>query len=154
VEGTANPFRANDIERRALDLVATLDGWTAAEACELLGWPRSRFDSALTYARNEICPALGLAIPHPVPDDGYAYHVTGDWIDPDKPAIARGAAFAIGIIEARLRSVQRDVQVAAKNLDGRSVSGRKANYLAKHLSKILTTLAEIGADDGPLADGP
>ena len=35
VHNPGNPFRGNDIERRALDGVTTLVGWTADEACEL-----------------------------------------------------------------------------------------------------------------------
>jgi hypothetical protein len=151
----ANPFRVNDIERRALDLIDNLDGFTAAEFCELMGWRRGSFDSALLHARNEICPALGLAIPHPIPDDGYRYRVTGDWLNPEgKPAIANGAAFAIGVIESRLRSVLRDVRIAAKNLDGRSVAGRKATYLTRQIRRTLEKLEEIGADGGPLGNGP
>ena len=137
-------------EQRAFDLVIHLEGLgtkgAAAEEVMLhFDWTRAQFDRALTIARDRICPDLSLVIPHPVPTDGWRYRITGQWLHADNtPAIEAGTAYAIGIIEARLHSVYRDVRVARNNLDGRSVEGRKCNYLSKHLEHILRTLAEIG----------
>lgn len=140
-------LRIHSKDARALLLLATLEESprSAADACESLGWTRSQFTSALSHAREAVCPQLGVTIPHPVPEDGFTYRVTGEWLHGDgTPAIEAGTAYAVSLVETRLHSILRDVRVAKKNIDGRSVNGRKANFLDKHLSHILAVLAEIG----------
>lgn len=139
-------------EERGFKLLAFLEEHpaTADETCEVLGWSKSQFQSALSYARNHLGPKIGVAIPHPVPEDGYRYHVSAEWTHADgTPAIAAGTAYAMGIIETRLKAVMRDVSIARLNLDSRSVDGRKANFLNKHLAHILAVLAEIGPGPQP-----
>jgi hypothetical protein len=125
------------------------EGQPAPVIAEALGWTRSQFDTALNVARDHLCPDLGLAIPHPVPQDGWRYRITGEWMHRDgTPAIEAGTAYAMGVIEARLRSVLRDVKVVAVTHDRRSVDGRKANFMRKHLVHIIATLDEIGPSTG------
>lgn len=136
-------------EERAFKLLVHLEEnpSTAAEVCDLYDWTRSQFDSALAFARDELCPQMAVTIPHPVPDDGFRYHVTGAWLHGDgSPAIAAGTAYAIAIIETRLKVVLRDVRVALGSVNPRSVAGRKANFMNKHLSHIVAVLAEIGPE--------
>jgi hypothetical protein len=154
-ERLTDGFRRHSLERRAFDLIELLgdmpEGGSVAECMDKLGWNRHQFQTALAYARETVCVELNLAIPHPVPDDGYRYHVTGDWIGVDgAPAIEAGTSFALGQIESRLRSVHRDIQVAKANLDPQSLNGRKVNYLDKHLQRIFSTLGDIGSSVGPV----
>lgn len=140
-------LRTHSKDARALLLLSALEEqpMSAAELCEHLGWTRSQFSSALSHARDVVCPTLGVTIPHPVPEDGFQYRVTGQWMHDDgTPAIEAGTAYAVSLVETRLHSILRDVRVAKDNLDGRSVNGRKANFLDKHLTHILAVLAEIG----------
>ena len=140
-------LRTHSKDARALHLLSVLEEEprSAADACEHLGWTRSQFASALAHARDVLCPQLGVTIPHPVPDDGFRYRVTGEWLHDDgTPAIEAGTAYAVSLVETRLHNILRDVRVAKDNLDNRSVNGRKANFLDKHLSHILSVLAEIG----------
>ena len=152
-------YRRHSLEARAVDLLALLDsrpeGATKAEAREKLGWTESQFTTAVEYVRSTISGQLGVTIPHPVPDDGYRYRVTGDWIGVDgRPAIEAGTSFALGQIESRLRSVHRDVLIAKNNLEAKSLLGRKLNYLDKHLARIFAELNEIGTSSpGPSAAG-
>lgn len=139
-------------EDRALELMVYLEhngGRTAAEALRDLKWTRSQFDAALRTVRDDLGPKMGVTIPHPVPDDGFRYRVTGAWLHEDgTPAIEAGTAYAMAIIETRLRAVLRDVRIAKMNMDRRSVNGRKANFLDKHLTHIVGVLGEIGPVPG------
>ena len=140
------PLVPTSIEARALKLIALIElqPMNAAQICQATGWSRGQFAGALAHARSELCPVLDVAIPHPVPDDGFCYRVTGEWLaTDDTPAIASGCSHALGIVETRLRSVLRDVKVARSGLDSRSSDGRKANFLMKHLTHILAVMAEI-----------
>lgn len=121
-----------------VDLLVDCGPLSSAECCEKLGWTKGRFDVALRTARDELCPGLGLTIPHPLPEDGWRYQVTTDW----KP-IEAGAAHALGTVESRLRTIHRDVRTVKPMLDPRSKEGRRANFLDKHLSHLLGTLKEI-----------
>lgn len=146
-------LRRRSLDARALDLLASLqaDGpATRADLCVRLGWRDSQFRSALDHAREVVCPELSLTIPHPVPDDGWRYCVTGSWLHDDgAPAIAAGTAYALAVIERRLISVLRDAEVAVANADPQSIPGRKANYLSKHIANVLETLSDI--DGRPVA---
>lgn len=146
-------YRKHSLERRAMDLLAhleTTEGASLRECVETLGWTRGEVRSALLYARETVCPKLGLTVPHPVPDDGFRYRVTGQWLSVDgRPAIAAGTSYALGQIEARLVSLRRDVSVAKANLDPRSIPGRKVNYLDKHLARIVDVLDDIGSSVPP-----
>lgn len=147
-------IRRHSLDARAFDLVAYLEkqGTAGAPRAKVVGeldWTDSQFNTALAWARDHVCPDLGVAIPHPVPQDGWCYHLTAQWMHDDgSPAIEAGTSYAIGIIEARLRAVLRDVAVAADTLDSRSIDGRKANFMRKHLVHIVSTLEEIGPATG------
>lgn len=137
-------------ETRALELVAFLesrDGATSADCCGALGITKSVFDATLSCARELICRELDVTIPHPVPDDGWKYRVTGDWVNSNHPAIAAGTGYAVGQIESRLKSVLRDAAVAKKHLDPHSLDGRKVNALTMHLSHVLSVLSEISGEE-------
>lgn len=110
----------------------------SAEVCERLGWSKGRFTSALKAARDEVCPQLGVTIPHPIPEEDWAYQVTTEW-----QPIEAGAAHSLGSIEARLLGIHRDIKTVKPNLDPRTRAGRRANFLDKHLAHILGTLMEI-----------
>lgn len=145
---SADPkFRRHSVEVKAFNLLSLLQEVghaTRADACALLGWSEHDFRVAIAYAREELCPALGLAIPHPTPTDGFAYRLTGEWISVDgTPAIEAGTAYAMGQIESRLRAVQRDVAIAVANLGNDSIGGRKARVVEKHLGRVFRSLAEI-----------
>lgn len=142
-----NALRRHSLERRAFDVLSALNAGPATldELSEGLLWTRHQVRTAIGYARDFVCPELDLAIPHPVPDDGYCYHLTGEWITADgTPAIEAGTAFALGQLEARLRSIHRDVLVAVANLDRQSINGQKVNFLANRLEQIFATLGRIG----------
>jgi len=121
-----------------LDLLVDEGPLTSDEICKSMAWPKGRFMTALRYARIELCPVLELAIPHPVPEEGWRYQVTTEW-----QPVERGAAFALGMIETRLRSTHRDVQTVKPKLPRGSKEWRRANFLDKHLDHILGTLREI-----------
>ncbi len=73
-------------ERRAIDLLSHLevsDGASLSDCASALGWSRHEVRSTIAYAREHVCPKLGLAIPHPVPTDGFRYRVTGEWLSAD-----------------------------------------------------------------------
>jgi len=127
-----------------IELLADMGPMTKRDVMVELGLTESQFQSALTYARENICPELEVAIPHPVPDDGWRYTVTDQWEHEDgSPAIAAGAAYAMGQVENRLQYVFATAQVALHSCDPRSVAGRKANLLVKRVGHILNMLAEI-----------
>lgn len=111
---------------------------TSAEICQRLGWTKGRFSTALKTAREDVCPALEVTIPHPTPDNGWRYEVTTEW-----QTIEAGAAHSLGNVESRLRSIHRDVATVLPMLNPRSKEGRRANFLNKHLAHILGTLEEI-----------
>lgn len=153
-------IRRYSLDQRALDLVLHLEkvgteGSPRESICADLGWTNSQFESALAVARDRLGPELSVTIPHPVPSDGWRYRVTGQWLHEDNtPAIEAGTSYALGIIEARLRAVLRDVRIAKGSLDPRSVSGRKCNFVDKHLTHIVSTLGEIGPSTGQPDDNP
>lgn len=139
------------LEGRALDLLDVLVDRprTQRECCEQLNLTAGQFRSAVAFLRDFVCPQLDVAIPHPVPDDGWRYHVTGDWVGADgAPAIEAGTSYALAVIEARLRGVFRDVQIALKSIDPNDATGEKARFLRHHLDHILRTLVEIGRRHG------
>lgn len=115
---------------------------TGAELCKKLAWSKGRLSTALRYAREHLCPLLEVTIPTPTPDTGWRYQVTQDW-----QPIEAGAAWTMGLIETRLRGVHRDVLIVLPLLERGSVEWRRANFLAKHLGNITSTLEEIG--NGP-----
>lgn len=134
-------IQLTNVQRHAellVDLLVDSGPLTSAEVCERLGWTKGRFDSAVRSARDGICHDLGLAIPHPVPEDGWRYQVTNEW-----GPVEAGAAHALGNVESRLRSVHRDVRLVKPMLDPRTRAGRRANFLDKHLTHLLGTLEEI-----------
>lgn len=151
-----NGYRRHSLEARTFDLLEHLretGGSSRAETCEALGWTDHQFRAAVDHARTIIGPALGVTIPQPVPDDGFLYRATGEWISIDgTPAIEAGTSYALGQIESRLRSVFRDVEIAAAHMDTRSLNGRKLNYLKKHLNAMFDTLGDIGNSVTPQQD--
>lgn len=145
---TALALAFSSKERRSLDLLDALVStpMSMTEACDKLELTPAQFRAALGYLRDRVCPELGLVIPHPIPDDGYRYHATGEWATPDgTPAAEAGTAWALGLIESRLRRVLGDIEIVLPNLDPQSEHGRKANFLKKHVSHIVSTMAEIGS---------
>lgn len=143
-----NGYRRYSVEQRSLDLLAYLQetgGANLSECADALGWSTNAVRTAIQHAREHVCPQLKLAIPHPVPQDEFRYHLTGDWISSDHPAIEEGTAFALAQVESRLRSIYRDVQIALANIDHQSIPGRKANFLNRRLGHIFETLHDIGA---------
>lgn len=147
---------SDPVKARALDLLALLEAGplNAEEVCERTGWTRHQLDAALTCARADVCVPFGLTIPHPVPQDGWRFHLTGEWVATDgRPAIAAGTGYAVNHVEARLKSILRDVTVAHKNLDPQSIDGRKTNALRQHLGHLLSVLAEISGDERNHGEG-
>lgn len=125
-----------------LDALVDIGPMTAAECCAHMGWPRGRFDRAVRHARDELAPELGLAIPTPTPPM-WQYQVTTEW-----GPVEAGAAYSMGQVESRLRSIARDVAIVKPSLDQGSVAWRRANFLDRHLSHILNTLKEINDGEG------
>lgn len=127
--------------RRAEDLLELLidaGPLSSADVCDRLGWTKGQFAGALKVARETLCDQYGVTIPHPTPEAGWRYEVTTEW-----QPIEAGAVYALGHAEARLRSIHRDIVLVKPALDPQSKEGRRANFLDKHLSHILGTLAEI-----------
>lgn len=120
-----------------LDLLVDAGPLTAAEICAKLDWPPGRLQTALRYARDEMCPELGLTIPAVTPPD-WQYQVTTEW-----QPVEAGASWTLGLVERRLKSTLRDVEVILPHLTRGSREWRRANFLAKHLSHITNTLTEI-----------
>ena len=121
-----------------LDLLVDAGPLTSNQCCEKLGWTRGRFSNALRTARDHVCPAVGITIPQPVPEKGWRYEATTDW-----EPVEAGASYALGHIESRLGSVNRDVRTILPHLQRGSKEWRRANFLAKHLDHICSTLGEI-----------
>jgi hypothetical protein len=113
----------------------------AAEICGRLGWTRGRFDAALRHARVELCPSLGVTIPHPTPADSWRYRVTDSWRE-----VEIGASHALGQVDARLASILRDVDVIFPQLEKGTKEWRRASFLRKHLKHITSTLKEINGE--------
>jgi hypothetical protein len=134
------------VDRQAevlVDLLVDHGPLTSAQVCVKLDWTKGRFDSALREARENLCPALSLTIPHPTPRDGWRYQVTADW-----EPVEAGASYSLGAIETRLKSLSRDVTVVLPHLERGSVEWRRANFLHKHLRHIVSTLREINDGEG------
>jgi hypothetical protein len=121
-----------------LDLLVDAGPLTSAEVCMKLGWPRGRFDGAVRYAREHLCPGLGLTIPAPTPADGWLYQVTTEWAP-----VEVGAAWVLGHVDSRLTSILRDVDTILPHLTRSTKEWRRANFLSKHLAHLLGTLTEI-----------
>lgn len=154
MKAVTDGFRRHALEQRAFDLLEHLQrtrGASASETCGRLGWTQHQFRTALDYARRELCPAFSLAIPHPVPDDGFRYHLTGEWISVDgTPAIEAGTSYALGKVEAQLHSIHRDIKIARGNLrDRNSIYGQKVRFLDAHLTRVFETLDRIGSSVAP-----
>lgn len=134
-------MRVESVERHAnelLDLLVDVGPVTGAVCCEKLGWSRGRFDAALRYAREHLCPELGISIPNPTPAKGWLYEATTEW-----QPVEEGAGYALGLAESRLRGVLRDVRIVRPHIPPRTKESRRASFLDKHLSHILSVLAEI-----------
>lgn len=126
--------------RHAMTLVETLvdnGPMTKAQMLEKLEWSDGRFTSALSQAREHLCPMMEIAIPMPVPPE-WLYIATDDWNE-----VERGAAFALGRVDNTLRRVHVDVGVILPKLKRGSKEWRRANFLNKHLGHITQTMAEI-----------
>jgi hypothetical protein len=102
----------------------------------------------LRVARNDVAPQHGLAIPRPTAGDGYLYRVTGQWIDPDDPAIIDGVRASIDDGLTRLDSIVRDYEVAEGTTDGRSREGKRVRA---HLDILRGARATVAAVDEQLA---
>lgn len=111
---------------------------TAEELRQRMGWTDGKFRAALKYARETTCPALGMSIPAANPQTGWRYEVTTEW-----EPVGRGAGWTLGLVETRLASVLRDVQIIAPHLEKGTVEWRRARFLQKHVSHIINTLGEI-----------
>jgi hypothetical protein len=134
------PVNITNTQRHAsdlLDLLVDVGPITGAAACVKLGWPRGRFDTALRFAREQLCPELGLTIPAAIPPD-WRYQVTTEW-----QPVEAGTAYTLGHVDARLVSVLRDVDTILPHLTPRSREWNRARFLSKHLSHIIGTLTEI-----------
>lgn len=138
-------MRIETTARHATDLVDSLvdDGpGTSRDICHRLKWPHGRFTSAVRYARDELCPALGFAIPHPTPPM-WVYEITTEW-----QPVEAGAAHSLGMVESRLASIYRDVGIVLPHLERGSMEWRRANFLNKHLAHLTGTLREINNGEG------
>lgn len=133
--------RIESLERRATELVDLLvdcGPLTADQACAKLNWSRGRFSTAVRFARENLCPDLGMAIPAVIPQDGWLYQITTEW-----EPVEAGASHTLGQVETRLAAIHRDVRIVLPNLARGSREWRRANFLNKHLGHVLTTLSEI-----------
>ena len=138
-------FHVENVHRNAaqlLDLLVDAGPMTSAEACEKLGWPRGRFDGAVRYAREQLCPELGLTIPAPTPGGGWLFQVTTEW-----QPVQEGAAYTLGHVDSRLTAILRDVNIVLPHLPPRSRDWHRARFLSKHLTHVLATMAEIETQD-------
>lgn len=138
------PARSFDIEssirhaHELLDALVDRGPMTAAECCKILGWTRGRFTTALRIARETVCPQIGILIPAPTPYDGWLYCATTDW-----EPVQAGASHALGHVESRLKSINRDVDQVIPHLSKGSKDWQRATFLRKHLTHVLGTLDEI-----------
>jgi hypothetical protein len=92
----------------------------------------------LKYARDVLCPELGVVIPAATPHDGWRYQVTTEWAP-----VEEGATWALGLVESRLRNLARDVAILKPHLDRGTKPWRRANFLDKRLALMLQTLEDI-----------
>jgi hypothetical protein len=132
--------RVDNVARHAetlVDLLVDCGPLTKDAIVDKLGWRVGRLPTALRFAREQLCPELGLTIPTATPPD-WLYQVTMDW----KP-VETGAAYAMGMAESRLAGVARDVRIVLPALAKGTTAWRRANFLNKHLDHLLATLAEI-----------
>jgi hypothetical protein len=120
-----------------LDFLVDVGPITGNDACIKLGWTRGRFDAAIRFARERLCPELELTIPTPTPP-AWMYQVTTEW-----EPVEAGASFTLGHVDARLAGVLRDVKIIRPHLTRGSREWRRANFLTKHLTHLLSTLKEI-----------
>jgi len=117
---------------------------TSEELCRRLGWPKGRFTGALRYAREHLCPSLGISIPHPTPDTGWTYEATTEW-----EPVEAGASYALGLQETRLRGILRDVKTIRPLVPRGSQAWRRASFLEKHLQHLTDTMSEINGSPAP-----
>lgn len=66
------------------------------------------------------------------------YEATTDW-----EPVEEGAGYVLGVIESRLHGVHRDVRIVMPHIKRNTKEWHRANFLNKHLTHILGTLAEI-----------
>lgn len=132
---------ANRHAETILDLLVDAGPLTRDEACMKLGWSPGRFTAAVAYARQKLCAPLGVSIPSPTPADGWRYQVTTEW-----EPVEAGAAYQLGQVESRLTGIHRDVLIVMPHLTKGSTAWRRARFLDKHLSHIVSTLGEINGD--------
>jgi hypothetical protein len=124
-----------------LDLLVDTGPLTSRQCCEKLGWSQGRFSAALRYARENLCAELGIAVPAPTPASGWVYQATTEW-----QPVEQGAAHSLGLVESRLLSIHRDVDLILPHLVRGSKEWRRANFLHKHLAHLTSTLKEINGD--------
>jgi hypothetical protein len=139
----AFPVSERALAEQVLDLLVDVGPMTGAEACDKLGWPRGRFDRAVRFARERVCPELGMTIPAPTPTGGWLYQVTTEW-----QPVAEGAEYTLSHVDSRLEAIYRDVGVVLPHLERGSKDFNRANFLNKHLSHILRVLSEIEHGQG------
>jgi hypothetical protein len=131
--------------RHAEELIETLldhGPMTSREVCKYLAWSKGRFTTALRYARDHLCAEFDMAIPNPIPEDGWLYRVTQEW-----QHIDNGASYVLGRVDTQLRRINREVETVLPYVEKGSREWRRANFLAKHLPYLLRTLGEIN-DEG------
>jgi hypothetical protein len=121
-----------------LDLLVDVGPVTSSDICTKLDWPRGRFDAALRFAREQLCPDLGVTIPAATPAGGWLFQVTTEW-----EPVQAGAAYTIGHVDARLAAILRDVDTVLPNLTRGTKDWRRASFLSKHLAHLLATMSEI-----------
>jgi hypothetical protein len=120
-----------------IDLLVDVGSITKIEACTKLDWPAGRFDGALRFAREQICPQLELTIPAATPPK-WLYRITDEWAE-----VEVGASYTLGHIDSRLTNILRDVDTVLPHLTRGTRDWRRANFLSKRLAHLLSTLAEI-----------
>lgn len=120
-----------------LDLLVDGGPLSGEEICNKLDWRRSRLSAALRFAREQLCPSLEITIPAAIPPL-WLYRVTDQWQD-----VEAGASYTLGHIDSRLTAVLRDVDTVLPHLTRGTKDWRRANFLSKRLSHLLSTLAEI-----------
>jgi hypothetical protein len=140
--------RVRDDAAAMCDLLVDCDGATRSEVRCKLGWPESRFETALQYARAVHLPAIGgLTIPHPVARDGFTYRVTGSWAGPGGvAAIKEGTALQMRKMKATAAALLRDAQACLDHEPRGTLAWRECNALRKHMEPLMRSWLEIEAD--------